>query len=205
MSEYKLTYFNSRGLAEPIRWILSLAGVPFEDVRIEKEQWPELKPKFTWGQVPVLEFDGKQLSQSASISRYLAKKYKLAGADELEAAKCDEYVDALGDLRKDWGKFHFESDETKKAELKKTLLEVQVPKYFQKFSNIVEANGGKWLVGSNPTWADLQVAAALELFEIVVDPTILESYPKLKQLKENVFLCHKLKNGLKNALKQLSK
>ena len=46
-----------------------------------------------WGQVPVLEFEGKVLAQSVTICRYLAKKYNLAGSTELEAAKCDEYVD----------------------------------------------------------------------------------------------------------------
>ncbi len=41
---YKLTYFNLRALAEPIRLIFALNEVPFEDNRIEREQWPEHKP-----------------------------------------------------------------------------------------------------------------------------------------------------------------
>ena len=45
MPSYKVTYFNIQGLAEPIRFILSHAGVEFEDVRIDKEKdWPQLKP-----------------------------------------------------------------------------------------------------------------------------------------------------------------
>jgi len=51
-----------------------------------------------WGQLPVLEFNGNQLAQSATIARYLARKFKLTGKDEWEAAKCDEYVDAANDL-----------------------------------------------------------------------------------------------------------
>lgn len=43
MAEYKLTYFNNKGLAEPIRFILALAGAEFEDIRIEKDQWPNQK------------------------------------------------------------------------------------------------------------------------------------------------------------------
>jgi len=186
MAEYKLTYFNSRGLAEPIRWIFAVAGVQYEDVRVEKEQWPELKPKYEWGHVPVLEVGGKQLSQSATIARFLAKKFKLTGADELEAAKCDELVDALGDLRKEWGRYHFESDETKKAEYKKALLEVHVPKYFGKFDSIIEANGGKWLVGQNVTWADLQVVSGVEQFETLFEPAILDKYPNVKKLRDAV-------------------
>jgi prostaglandin-H2 D-isomerase / glutathione transferase len=44
MSQYKLTYFNGRGRAEGVRLLFAAAGVDYEDVRIEKEQWPELKP-----------------------------------------------------------------------------------------------------------------------------------------------------------------
>jgi hypothetical protein len=52
-----------------------------------------------WNVLPVLEEDGKQLSQSATIVRYLGRKFKLAGADEFQTAKCNEYVDAVTDLR----------------------------------------------------------------------------------------------------------
>lgn len=41
---YKLTYFNVQALAEPTRMLLSYGGIPFEDVRIEKDNWPALKP-----------------------------------------------------------------------------------------------------------------------------------------------------------------
>ena len=44
MPNYKLTYFNGRGRAELIRLIFAQAGVEYEDNRIVKEQWMELKP-----------------------------------------------------------------------------------------------------------------------------------------------------------------
>lgn len=39
MPKYKLTYFPIRGKAEPIRIVFALAGVEFEDVRVDPEEW----------------------------------------------------------------------------------------------------------------------------------------------------------------------
>ena len=40
---YKLIYFNLRGRAELARLIFAQAGVEYDDHRIEREEWPELK------------------------------------------------------------------------------------------------------------------------------------------------------------------
>jgi hypothetical protein len=39
----KLTYFNIQGAAEKIRLALALKGIPFEDERLNKDQWNALK------------------------------------------------------------------------------------------------------------------------------------------------------------------
>ena len=44
MSTYKLTYFPIRARAEVIRFVFAQAEVKYEDVRIKKEDWAELKP-----------------------------------------------------------------------------------------------------------------------------------------------------------------
>lgn len=41
---YKLYYFNIKALAEPIRYILAYGGIEYEDVRVERADWPALKP-----------------------------------------------------------------------------------------------------------------------------------------------------------------
>lgn len=43
MAQYKLTYLNYRGRAELIRFILSQAGIDFEDCRIAPEEWQEYR------------------------------------------------------------------------------------------------------------------------------------------------------------------
>lgn len=43
MPAYKVTYFNIKGLAEPMRYLLAYGNIDYEDVRVEKENWPALK------------------------------------------------------------------------------------------------------------------------------------------------------------------
>lgn len=49
-------------------------------------------------QVPVLEVDGVALGQSHTIGRYLARKFNIAGRDDMEEAQADMYVDHVYDL-----------------------------------------------------------------------------------------------------------
>ncbi|KAK3102456.1 hypothetical protein FSP39_011497 [Pinctada imbricata] len=73
---YKLTYFNLRGRGELPRLIFAAAGVPFEDKRIQfGKEWEDFKPKTPRGYLPILEFDGKTLDQSQTISRFLSKEF----------------------------------------------------------------------------------------------------------------------------------
>ena len=43
MPTYKLTYFDNRLRAEPIRWLFAVAGQPYEDKRISFSEWPKIK------------------------------------------------------------------------------------------------------------------------------------------------------------------
>ena len=75
MVHYKLTYKQGRGLAEVSRQLFVIAKVNFEDNRITDEQLAQIKNKIPFGQLPILEEDGKMLAQSKAIARYLARKF----------------------------------------------------------------------------------------------------------------------------------
>ena len=51
----------------------------------------------TLGQLPVLEVDGKAIGQSMTIARFLARRYNLAGKNDLEEAEADMLVDSMTD------------------------------------------------------------------------------------------------------------
>ena len=58
----KLYYFDIYGRAEAIRLLLHHAKVEYVDERLKGQEFVELKPKFEFGTVPVLEDNGKTYS-----------------------------------------------------------------------------------------------------------------------------------------------
>ncbi|NP_001165921.1 glutathione S-transferase S5 [Nasonia vitripennis] len=184
MPTYKLSYLNVTGLGEPLRFLLSYGGADFEDNRINFEDWPKQKPKMPMEQVPILEFDGKIYHQTRAIGRFLAKKYKLYGNDELQDLEIDLNVDDVEDWRTNFSRFFREADETQKAKLKAFALE-KTPFYLGKFEERVKKNGGYFVAGKL-SWADVHFAAIAELINNFSEKNNLESYPALTKLYETV-------------------
>jgi len=194
--QYKLTYFNARAVAEPIRLILAYAKVQYEDVRFEKEDWPKLKESMPWGQVPVLEVNGVQIAQSKTIARFVAKKHGLAGETELEQAKCDEYVDTLDDIRSESTKWWRETDEAKKAELKTALEQDVLPRYFNKFEAIIKKNGNGLLVGKKVTYADIYLANNVDQLKVHFAGLDLNKLPAVKKHSETIMSLPSIKDWI---------
>ncbi|XP_070544577.1 S-crystallin SL11-like [Ptychodera flava] len=199
MPKYKLIYFDIGGRAEPIRMGFALAGQEFEDVRIKKEQWPELKPKMPHQALPVLEIEGGVvLSQSFAIGRYVANEFGFAGKTNLEKAQADMFCDALNDLTPKLVELSHGSDE-RKAEVRKELFEKLIPAAFTNMERLFSKNkdGTGFLVGDGITWADIMFYNFADGME-QVEPDVLKNFPKLQGLLERVRNNPKIKEYIKN-------
>ena len=187
MPTYKLYYFNSKGRAESIRFVFAQAGVQYEDIRLNQEQWAEFKPKTPYGQMPVLEVDGKMLSGSGPIERFLAEQYELAGSNAFENADIASILDVVDDLGHRLIPCFFEKDEARKAELKKGLEETHIPKYFGVLEKRAAANNSAdgWIYGPKVTYADFGVYLMSGYVKFLV-PNVLDNYPALKKLHDSV-------------------
>jgi glutathione S-transferase len=68
--------------------------VPLQDKRVTFEEWRasgnELKAQLPFGQLPVLQVEGKYLAQSAAIDHYAAKLGGLLPEDAWQAALADQ-------------------------------------------------------------------------------------------------------------------
>jgi len=185
MPHYKLTYFNVRGRAEWIRWLLAQTGEPFDDHRVASEDWPALKPKTPMGQLPVLEVDGKQLTQSMSIARYLAHLFGLAGDTSFDQALADMYVDGYGDVLSKYGVYSAAVRTGEPVEKQKEIFntfktETLIP-FLDRYEKFLATNGTGYFVGKHLTWVDIVIAEWNQRFTELFDPTALNGHPKLAE------------------------
>lgn len=119
----KLVYFPLRGRAELIRLILAAGGVAYEEELVTFAEWPKKKPSMVhyystrkWkhqtrryilfsasatplGYLPVLVWDGEEVTQSLTAARFCARKCGLAGGgSDAETARADAIAEHVVDL-----------------------------------------------------------------------------------------------------------
>ena len=199
MSAYKLIYFNSRGRAEPARFVFAQAGVQYEDKRVTGEEFGEMKSSLPTGALPVLEVDGKQLTGSAVITRYLGETLGLAGANEFENAQLAAIMDVVSDLGACVIPVLFGKDDETKAEAKKKLLEESIPKYFGILEARIKANNAPegWIFGQKITYVDMTIVDCVAVLS-GVDKDVLGPYPCITKLNEAVTTQPKIADWIKD-------
>src|SRR6185295_20249713 len=101
MTKPRLTYFDapvSRG--EECRLALHLAGIDFEDVRINPAAWPAMKGETPYGALPVLELPERPpLAHSNAILVMIGRLNGLHPTDDFEAARHEGMMQHVEDLR----------------------------------------------------------------------------------------------------------
>jgi glutathione S-transferase len=207
MPQYKLHYFGIRGRGEILRLMFNAAGVPFEDHRIEMKDWPTLKPKFPFEQLPVLEVDGKFIPQSFAIVLHLADAFGLAGKSAFEKSQCIVISETLKDLLGDITKFGMKMTPTgpqlnteADQETVKKFLETQ-KKLLGLLEKYVHENLTKdgYVVGKALTFADLHLLIVwdmLEFFTFVKITEQLAAYPALVAHRKRISELPRIKEYL---------
>jgi glutathione S-transferase len=177
MTKPTLFYFPGRGRAEVIRLVLAEAGVDYDEHHVGKGSPPangrptdlsQLKEAgvLPFGAVPFWEEPGLALSQSAAIANHLARRHGLLPTDPIEAARCDELLGAVDDVRGEARKLATAAKE-KRAEVRVELERTVLPRWLGDLERLLAprlaATG--FAVGKSLTLADLALWYLLELLK----------------------------------------
>ena len=197
MEKVKLTYFGGNGRAAIIRAILDYAKVPFENEVIDFKEWPKIKnddSRFEFHQLPILEINGKKMSQSIAQYIYIAKKLDLYGKNIDEQYIIDSLIasneDFIGLIH---SIFRPETDDEKNNPDKyKQLFKEKISFYLRVYEKRYNELGSKkYFLGDKISLADFFIGTTvLDLCDIVKDEDVLsKNAPGLaklcKSLKEN--------------------
>lgn len=188
MNKFKLVYFNGRGLAELTRLAFAYLGVPYEDVRIERENWDQVKPTTPWSQLPVLHvIDHKVvIGQSGAIARYVARLGGIGGSTPEESAAVESICDAVHDLMQQLAKARFYGTEEDKKKASEDNVNIHIPSWAARFEKHLPDESDLLFVGSKVTLADLAVYRVFSEILQTCDPKALSSFPKLQKHIEKV-------------------
>jgi prostaglandin-H2 D-isomerase / glutathione transferase len=158
MHKLRLTYFDiDGGRGEVARLAAFIGGIPLEDNRVKFQDWLALKPSMPFGAMPLLEVDGQTVAQSNGINRFVGKLAGLYPADPLQAALCDEAMDAVEDITHEiLATFPIQDPEEKKAK-REALAEGPLTFYLQRFEQRLKERGGEYFADGRLTVADLKV------------------------------------------------
>ncbi len=183
--------------AEVLRVSLFIRDIPFEDVRVSREEFIHLiKTGFLpngkrspFHQLPVIEVEDKIIGQTGAIARYCGKVSNLYSDDMLKAAKIDQIIDAATDITNVVSPTIREKDQEKKMEDRKILVNKLLPRWFRYLENLLSEDDSTWFV-EKMTIADIAMWRLLGwLTSGIIDgiPTsVVDDFPKLKNIHHQV-------------------
>lgn len=160
MSKPTLTYFDiptSRG--EEIRLALTIAGVPFTDERLSREQWNARKETAPFGALPLFTVEGKPpLAQSNAILRMLGSEHGLLPKDAWESARHEAVMCAVEEMRAKLGPTNRIADPAQKQAAREALARDFFPTWTAQVERQVK---GPFLGGAALSVADLKLFVGL--------------------------------------------
>lgn len=188
-SSVKLYYFPLKGRGLPCRIALIHAGIEFEDIRLSFEEFKKNNPSPTKC-MPVLDIDGKLLTETAAIIDYAAAIGNFKPSDPLEAARVAEVYGLLSDCGKTLGE-SIKATSEKKLELRKKWLTEEAPKYFGYMEVLLTNNGNNGhFAGRKLTGADIfaysQIAWIVSGVLDHIPTDILKDYPRMQKMMETI-------------------
>ncbi len=161
----RLTYFSSRGRAELIRILLADAGIEHEEVTVGSWDPVTLPEPFlalratgalAFGALPMWEEPGGfRLVQGDAILRHLARTHGWYGEGRYQAARCDQLLAGIDDVRLELRRLRTAAVPARAA-VRADLLATVLPRWLAGLEQLFAADGvgESFAVGTRPSIAD---------------------------------------------------
>lgn len=156
MAKVKLTYFDITGSrGEEVRLALNIAGVAFDDIRIDRDSFAKIKSELPFPSLPVFEIEGKgAFGQTNAILRLIGRHHGLYPDDAFEAARHDALMDAVEDLRGRISVTMRIQDEAAKKAARQQLASEVIPQWGRCVERLID---GPFVGGDRPSVADIKL------------------------------------------------
>lgn len=186
--------FMSRGRGQVVRLMMEDAGIAYTDVRYNFDEYPkykttkiaEMNPTAT---IPVVELNGKILTQSYAILRHWARQL---GAYEGETEDEKYWADVICDITIDWRTLFVQAFLSPNKDVAYPEHQAGTRKDFLKALNTHLSSNelsqqGPYVIGQKVTYADLVLYQILHDEQLTQDERKgLQGYPKLIKLVDAV-------------------
>jgi len=174
---YELYYWPGiPGRGEFVRLALAEADAPYVDVCRERKNGMDEMMRLMEGAAtpsfapPFLKSGKLVIGQTANILFYLGGRHGLAPKSEGGRLWVHQIQLTVADLVSEIhdshhpisGGLYYEDQKPEALRRATALRKERLPKYFGWFEAILERNGGGWLAGRRPTYADLSVFLVVE-------------------------------------------
>jgi glutathione S-transferase len=164
--------------------MLAASGRSFVNVAIETPQALaalRASGKLPFDQMPLLEIDGLNLSQSSAMIRYLARGAGLYGSNDQEATWCDLVAGVVADFAETAMQAPFKPSEA----VAQQEMYGRFDKFGSRFEARLTAQGSGFIAADSMTFADVVLAEALSSY-LEWCPDILNASPGLSALYDRV-------------------
>ncbi|KAI4098218.1 MAG: hypothetical protein L6R37_006617 [Teloschistes peruensis] len=182
--------FASRGRGQVVRLLWEDAGIAYTDIRYDFDEYPEYKKtviaeKNPTTTLPVIELNGKVLTQSYAILRHFARQLgEYDGETEEEKYLADMICDIGSDWRTLFVNAFFSPD---KDEAYPKHQETDRNRFLKALETHLSSHDlsrqGPYVIGEKVTYADLVIYQVMHDENLTQDGGKgLQEYPRLKQL-----------------------
>lgn len=137
------------------------------------------------GQLPYLTVDGEKIAQSIAFARMLARRFNMAGKEEIEQVKTDVVVDTVSDLQNGYYLKVFKATENRDQVISKFLTEDALG-HLEKIEKLLNLYGSEgFSVGNSLTWADLHLYDVTSII-LNLNKDILNSFSRVQAVRKTV-------------------